>query len=454
MNFLDKLKSVLNGWDKKGKIQVGIFALVSIVIIGILIYYVGMDKNTENDAESELDSTLQLNESEEYIPVQADTVTEDTATLKYVLDTYNKLYGSTEDSENYSESESQPEVLTPSSEAVSSVALISSNSDELNITRYQFAYILYNLIKEANKEPSLENYVYAYQDSGDFPSRYTQAIYILDYTGIFEYDGAFDGYKYVTQQEVDSAVEKLQAYLDSRYLEFMGSQPDSTSETSGNETDTTAELEQEAIEILSDKEFEDNLTGRSVAIYKQPKELWQLETNINNISKVDLYSDDIESAYENSQEVRFEYINLDEGLLDYSLIDELRKNHTYQYKLDDTEIVGMTVFEPIGVSKNIGDETLSLTGKVLDDNLLLMLKSNGLVLGINNHKIVSNGMLFSDNGQCFIQLYSKENIDSIGIIVPITDLQNTTNYDELEDGTESSQGVEPTQSILVVLPLE
>lgn len=454
MNFLDKLKSVLNGWDKKGKIQVGVFALVSIVVIGILIYYVGIDKNTENDAEPEIDSTLQLNESEEYIPVQVDTVTEDTATLKYVLDTYNKLYGSTENSENYSESDSQPEVLTPSSEAVSSVALISSNSDELNITRYQFAYILYNLIKEANKEPSLENYVYAYQDSGDFPSRYTQAIYILDYTGIFEYDGEFDGYKYVTQQEVDSAVEKLQAYLDSGYLEFTGSQPDGTSETSGNETDTIVELEQEAIEILSDKEFEDNLTGKSVAVYKQPRELWQLEANINNISKVDLYSDDIESAYENSQEVRFEYINLDEGLLDYSLIDKLRKNHTYQYKLDDIEIVGMTVFEPIGVSKNIGDETLSLTGKVLDDNLLLMLKSNGLVLGINNHKIVSNGMLFSDNGQCFIQLYSKENIDSIGIIVPITDLQNTTNYDELEDGTESSQGVEPTQSILVVLPLE
>lgn len=454
MNFLDKLKSVLNGWDKKGKIQVGVFALVSIVVIGILIYYVGIDKNTENDVEPEIDSTLQLNESEEYTPVQADTVTEDTATLKYVLDTYNKLYGSTEDSENYSESDSQPEILTPSSEEVSSVALISSNSDELNITRYQFAYILYNLIKEANKEPSLENYVYTYQDSGDFPSRYTQAIYILDYTGIFEYDGVFDGYKYVTQQEVDSAVEKLQVYLDSGYLDFMGSQPDNTNEASGNEPGTTTELEQEAIEILSGKEFEDNLTGKSVALYKEPKELWQLETNINNISKVDLYSDDIESAYENSQEVRFEYINLDEGLLDYSLIDELRENHTYQYKLDDTEIVGMTVFEPIGVSKNIGDETLSLTGKVLDDNLLLMLKSNGLVLGINNHKIVSNGMLFSDNGQCFIQLYSKENIDSIGIIVPITDLQNTTNYDELEDGTESSQGIESTQSILAILPLE
>ena len=454
MNFLDKFKSALSGWDKKGKIQVGVFALVSIVIIGILIYYAGIDKNTENDAEPEIDSTLQLNESEEYIPVQADTVTEDTATLKYVLDAYNKLYGSTENSENYSESDSQPEVLTPSSEAVSSVALVSSNPDELNITRYQFAYILYNLIKEANKEPSLENYVYAYQDSGDFPSRYTQAIYILDYTGIFEYDGVFDGYKYVTQQEVDSAVEKLQVYLDSGYLDFMGSQSDDTNEASGNEPGTTTELEQEAIEILSGKEFEDKLTGKSVALYKEPKELWQLETNINNISKVDLYSDDIESAYENSQEVRFEYINLDEGLLDYSLIDELRKNHTYQYKLDDTEIVGMTVFEPIGVSKNIGDETLSLTGKVLDDNLLLMLKSNGLVLGINNHKIVSNGMLFSDNGQCFIQLHSKENIDSIGIIVPITDLQNTTNYDELEDGAESSQGVEPTQSILVVLPLE
>ena len=103
MNFLDKLKSVLNSWDKKGKIQVGVFALVSIVIIGILIYYVGIDKNTENDVESELDSTLQLNESEEYIPVQADTVTEDTATLKYVLDTYNKLHSSTENSDNYSE---------------------------------------------------------------------------------------------------------------------------------------------------------------------------------------------------------------------------------------------------------------------------------------------------------------------------------------------------------------
>lgn len=454
MNFLDKLKSLLNSQDKKGKIQVGVFALVSIVVIGILIYYVSIDKNTENDVEPEIDSTLQLNESEEYIPVQADTVTGDTATLKYVLDTYNKLYSNTENSENYSESDSQPEVLTPSSEAVSSVALISSNPDELNITRYQFAYILYNLIKEANKEPSLEDYVYAYQDSGDFPSRYTQAIYILDYTGIFEYDGVFDGYKYVTQQEVDSAVEKLQVYLDSGYLDFMGSQSDNTNEASGNEPGTTTELEQEAIEILSGKEFEDNLTGKSVALYKEPKELWQLETNINNISKVDLYSDDIESAYENSQEVRFEYINLDEGLLDYSLIDELRENHTYQYKLDDTEIVGMTVFEPIGVSKNIGDETLSLTGKVLDDNLLLMLKSNGLVLGINNHKIVSNGMLFSDNGQCFIRLYSKENIDSIGIIVSITDLQNTTNYDELEDGVESSQGIESTQSILAILPLE
>ena len=42
MNFLDKLKSVLNGWDKKGKIQIGVFVLVSIVIIGILICYVIM----------------------------------------------------------------------------------------------------------------------------------------------------------------------------------------------------------------------------------------------------------------------------------------------------------------------------------------------------------------------------------------------------------------------------
>lgn len=452
MNFLDKLKSALNGWDKKGKIQVGVFALVSIVIIGILIYYVGIDKNTENDVESELDSNLQLNESEEYIPVQADTVTEDTATLKYVLDTYNKLYGDTENNDSYSEDGSQPEVLTPSSEAVSSVALVSSNPDEINITRYQFAYILYNLIKEANKEPSLENYVYTYQDSGDFPSRYTQAIYILDYTGIFEYDGAFDGYKYVTQQEVDSAVEKLQIYLDSGYLDFMGSQPDGTSETSGNKTDTTAELEQEAIEILSDKEFEDNLTGRSVAVYKQPRELWQLEANINNISKVDLYSDDIESAYENSQEVRFEYINLDEGLLDYSLIDELRKNHTYQYKLDDTEIVGMTVFEPISVSINNEDNKLWIQGSILEDNTMLLLKSNGISFGIKDYKIISNGNIYSDYQGQLIIMDSADDIDAIGMLVPVKELRNVNNnYDGDEGSTENLD--EYTQSILVVLPL-
>lgn len=451
MNFLDKLKSVLNGWDKKGKIQVGIFALVSIVIIGILICYVSMDKNTENDAESELDSTLQLNESEEYIPVQADTVTEDTATLKYVLDTYNKLYGSTENSENYSESDSQPEVLTPSSEAVSSVALISSNSDELNITRYQFAYILYNLIKEANKEPSLENYIYAYQDSGDFPSKYTQAIYILDYTGIFEYDGVFDGYKYVTQQEVDSAVEKLQVYLDSGYLDFMSSQSDDTNETSGNESGTTTELEQEAIEILSGKEFEDNLTGKSVALYKEPKELWQLETNINNISKVDLYSDDIESAYENSQEVRFEYINLDEGLLDYSLIDELRENHTYQYKLDDTEIVGMTVFEPISLSINNNDNKLWIQGSILEDNTMLLLKSNGIAFGIKDYKIVSNGNVYSDYQGQLIVMDSTDDIDAIGMLVPIKELRNVNNNNEDDSSTENLD--EYTQSILVILPL-
>lgn len=452
MNFLDKLKSALNGWDKKGKIQVGIFALVSIVIIGILIYYVSIDKNTENDAESELGSNLQINESEEYIPVQADTVTEDTATLKYVLDTYNKLYSSTENNDRYSEDGSQPEVLTPSSEAVSSVALVSSNPDELNITRYQFAYILYNLIKKANKEPSLENYVYTYQDSGDFPSKYTQAIYIIDYTGIFEYDRVFDGYKYVTQQEVDSAVEKLQVYLDSGYLEFMGSQSDATSETSDNETDTTAELEQEAIEILSDKEFEDNLTGRSVAVYKQPRELWQLEANINNISKVDLYSDNIESAYENSQEVRFEYINLDEGLLDYSLIDELRKNHTYQYKLDDTEIVGMTVFEPISVSINNEDNKLWIQGSILEDNTMLLLKSNGISFGIKDYKIVSNGNIYSDCQGQLIIMDSADDIDAIGMLVPVKELRNVNNnYDEDEGSTENLD--EYTQSILVVLPL-
>ena len=110
MNFLDKLKLVSNGWEKKGKIQIGAEVLVSIVIIGILICYVSMDKNTENDAESELDSTLQLNESKEYMPVQAETVTKNTTTLKYVLDTYNKINGGTENSKNSSESDSQPEV--------------------------------------------------------------------------------------------------------------------------------------------------------------------------------------------------------------------------------------------------------------------------------------------------------------------------------------------------------
>lgn len=269
--------------------------------------------------------------------------------------------------------------------------------ESLSLTRFQLANTLYKLLSGENKLPSIEGYQVTYEDNQDIPSNYLSAVCYTSYLKILDFGTKFNGYRYVTKEETDDAMKKLQTYLDNY------SAPKEVEEAIDLERQA---LEQEAASVLKDRVTVDRLYGQSEAIHKNPKTLEELDENQSNITK---------TTFDDSDTTKKEYLNIDEALLNGKELSNMGYN----------TVIGVTYYEEGARFKasKLG-EVLKLVSEDFDSKAI---GSNVLlsdVVGIYENNIVMGGYHINEVGNECIVFEDYKNIDSIGYIIYRDTLEN------------------------------
>lgn len=400
---------------------------IIIISLGILILATIIGIVILNTKENNIDDTLNedvTQQVEEYIPVYKDEVTESTANLGYVID---KISDNKEDV--------QLDKLTENTN------ILDTSDREYNITRFQLATIIYNIIVDENKLSSSTPINITFEDNSDIPTKYFTAVAITSNLGILQYSDKFDGYKYATKKEVDEAFERLQDYLDKWVADAINEEP-ITNEENTNNIVNNQELESIAEDILKDREPEDKLNGQSVAVTDEPKSIYDIINNWEAIEAFDLYDDQLLSRYTTGEKINFDYINLDEGFLSSNKIESLSVDEDPNYTVADMNIIGATITAPVTMSYNIIDNNLILSNKDILDKISIFNMEPTKCFGIKDYSIVTSGDWYPDELDPLIVLESKS-IDCIGIAVSKDILEGENIFSENKSNNY----------ILLVIPL-
>lgn len=255
--------------------------------------------------------------------------------------------------------------------------LDTEGNNEVKLTRYQVAAIASNMIEQQSATPDMTWYQIDYTDNSEIPDNYVQDICIVDKAGVMKYDDEFNGYSNVSKEELQSIIDKT--------LEFISTAPKNQNHNTSDEEDT--EIGIGVGEEIYREVYEDRLNGASVAVVKEPKTTGELNLNIESVEKVDLNNlcdsvlneDSTVKSY--IDELDAEYINLDQALHDYSLIDS-------------TNIVGITVSKPCAISSKVtelGDVFLS--SNILFNKLHGALSETTEAFLVKDNNIISTGVI-------------------------------------------------------------
>lgn len=391
--------------DKRVIIGVGILAIAIAVV-----FIAGTNKSQEQEASPtvQTEETIQGNEKKQeeirVVDVSSIEIPENAANIK----------GLSEELDNISIEAGIETISSNNIETIaSSVGLIGEVDETLNINRYQLADILYNIMYECNKLPDIYGYQLSYKDAKKIPTKYVQPVCYITYLELYTQDENYSGYNWITEDELKESMSKLRVYLEN-YVET-----EAGLNTNEKELGEREALKREAEEILKNRNTVDRLNGQSVAIFKNPRTLNELEANINNITRV-TKSDLCKEIIPN-----IEYVNIDEAILDYKLIDEQISGITYlkeDMKFSYTEV----------------EDGLN----IIKCNLLSDITSKGLagaskVVGIKDNKVICEGSIYNsiDTGEwetgIIIDTKPSE-LDSIGIIIQKSTIENvyTINNEE------------------------
>lgn len=389
---------------------------VAVVILMVIIAF-ALNFSTNKKVDTSDDSlvqtplptdTIKPNNTEEPEPAEQIKyeVPKDAASLSYLMELSNDVViGTSEIVENEEIKQVETKLaLDEQSPEISSLIIAGNNDKQMNITRYQIADILYKILLNTNKLPDIYGYQISYEDSEDIPSKYMSAVCCTTYLELLTYDKRFDGYRYVVKDEVDEAFKKLQVYLDN----YVPSEITPEEEAKRNEkTPERILLELEAAGILKDRQFKDKLNGQSVALFKEPKTLEQLEANQNSVLEVDLNS--INELYDfTKSKLDMEYINLDESLIDYSLL-----NRAYE----DFNVIGVTYLNELDVICSAKEPGLILENKTFEVNQLTSFAGVHGVVGIYNNSIVCEGTKISGDDKFGVMIPYGNRIDSVGLLI-------------------------------------
>lgn len=280
---------------------VGSLIIVAVIIASAAIISIFNYKDNDNKGMEEPPRIEEENNISSDIALK---VPEDAANIGNLI----SLIDNTSIQKNEAEVMSSSEIES----IASSVGLLGDIDKTLNINRYQLADILYNIMYECNKLPEIYGYQITYSDAKEIPTKYVQPVCYVTYLELYKPEGEYSGYTWVTEEELKQAMTNIKVYLDN----YTAPDKKDVGESEEKAHIEREQLIKEAEEILKNRVPEDRLNGQSVAIFKNPKTLYELEANINNITPIEL--DRIDFSYSNmntTERVMVDYINTSEALL-------------------------------------------------------------------------------------------------------------------------------------------
>lgn len=345
---------------------------------------------------------------------------EDKASLSYLINESEILTDIVSNNGNDDETaidEKEYDKLDIDSSELDSINTLDNKAEDIYLTRYQLVDVLYNIMLSHNKLPDVTGYQLTYTDSDSVPARYLNELCYVDYLKLIDFGEAINGYEYATEEEVTKSMEKLKKYLEN-YKE-----PEKDNSNDDNTNQERTELEKQAEQTLKNRK-ETNLLGiESVAIYKNPKTLGELESNQNNINRVnlerlhqqDLLGTDCDGTPMNDRRINIEYLELNQALLDYSMLSELEL---------PGKIIGVTYVSDM--SFGIHDDGYR---KVVQCSLIEDALTNSMMtyaVGIKDNNIVSKLEIkreFGFEGITY-ESFVKKDIDSVGFVINKGNLEN------------------------------
>lgn len=394
-------------------IGITLIVMLSIGLVGCSQTSQDTLQNNTNTQDTELEN-INNNLSEGYNPEYTE-FTSESANLEYILNSQEL---------NITDSKNK---LTLDDTELKNLNQIYTENNNSGVTRYQFASILYKIMLKENKLPDDSSFILTYEDKDSIPDKYYNAVKYTSCANLISFENKFDGYKFITKEETDLAFEKLNKYL-SEFVEVELPSGEVTSISDDTEkAEKRKQLEEEAAEILKNRKFVDKLNGQSYALFKEPRTLKELEANQENVIKLDMDSIDNEKAFGN---VTADYINLDQCLLDYSLLDEHSNLH---------DVVGVTF------AKKYNYKEIDCNGIYLYQSDIFTAESYLMryaICGvkIKDNKIVEYLDICSELGNEGIYSATNTEYDYLGIIV---DKKKFETYGDVKD--------ENITAILVVL---
>ena len=375
------------------------------------------DSNNNNYYEIKSENIIEINEAE-----YADSIPLDYAKLEKQIEVSNTYEGKSK-----------------AIELVRQYTQLSSRNKGIN--RYKLAEMLFRIIEAEGKLPNISGYVMNYEDNDTILLDYTDAIRYTTYLKLYDFGARFDGYKPVTQAEIDSSMEKLEQYLSStdKIVRTDYKNKEKFKEDVGTIKDNP-ELNKEVEDRdYSDDKYKDRLNGESVAIHKNPKSAEEIQENIDNIRRIDL--EEIgEKEFNSDQVVYVDYLNKHEGLVEYSLLDTIQ--------VDDMllDVVGITYSE----KESFKVSTLGVLKKYESTETEFGWNNYFLysteAVGIKNGKVVTRGNYvknYSVQTEPYITFDSNVDIDHIGIVVSKSVL----------DSTDTLEGPLSEEYVVVAIPV-
>ena len=154
---------------------------------------------------------------------------------------------------------------------------------------------------------------------------------------------------------------------------------------------------------------------------------------MNNLRSININSDTIKERYENGKEVTYEYINIQQGLLNTGIIkieSELMEKTSNKSRIVGIAKASQTHFhiEQYGSYATIEGSMIIEDFNDLQSGAMYL----DIVVGIKDNEIVSNGFYITDlavTTSGLPTLYMKNvPIDSIGFVVNKSVLENKNEY--------------------------
>lgn len=297
---------------------------------------------------------------------------------------------------------------------------IEKYGESMMINRYELALLLYNILLEYNAVPNYDGYQIKYSDSVSIPERYMTAIICTTYIGLYDYGDTYNGLKGVTNEEVKNSIDKCYEYING----YKKEEPLDTEEN--NEIDIE----------FSRETYEDRLNGGSVAVYKEPTKLSEVEANIEHIAErtLNTFSEELKAG--SSRKMDTEYINLDEAFVNYSLLEDLSD----KYDL----ISGVTKIEPykfIVEKTNMGYE---VRGEILKDYRVGSLFGLSYAVAVKDGIVQAIGSVTGDLDTLDTLIFDVDvsNSDYIGLIV----------FKEFFEGINKIVEGKEYKSIIILVP--